>query len=373
MKKIGIITFHNVQNAGAMLQAFALKKYLETKGYEVYFIDYIQKKLLERNAIYRNPFRRAISNYRHNKNPITFLKIVIHGIITNMFFLRRLSVQKIFDEFRQKNFKIMALELIASTHFYALIAGSDQIWNSNLIGGSLDPIYFLSFSDINALKISYAASAGGLLSEKDLLVLPDLLKNLDYISVREKELAEQISPFTDKPVYTVLDPTLLLKKEEWLPLINKKFTHDPYIFLYVLEENRLLYKTVEYLSKKYKLKIVELGFKKRTSSTLVKHYDPFDFLSIIQNADYIVTNSFHGAVFSIVFEKQFIIIPHSTRNTRLENLLKSVDLLDRVIHEDSNLDMLGDISHFSEIKNKLNVLKESSENYLKMSLKHDKD
>lgn len=309
--KIGIITFHAPLNYGAVLQAYALSKYLESLGHEPCIIQYCPNKDLEglfvprygvfglHPADYINLYRqRAFGSFRRNYLSQT-------------------------DQIFYRSEQLKELE-----PFDAYICGSDQIWNPELTGGELDPAFFLSFAKNDVPRISYAASSGGYDIGK-IGSARDFLRNLTHISVREKELVGPVGELSGKPVVNVLDPTLL--PVSYLDLIEEKRAPG-YILLYCLQESRWMYEQVRNLSKLTGLPILNLGSKvnpwkhpgrQRCSS-------PEGFVTLFKNADYVVTNSFHGTVFSIIFERPFftmaLVGDRADRNVRMIDLLNATGL-----------------------------------------------
>lgn len=321
MKKIGIFTFHRAHNYGALLQAYALQTFLE-RSHDVYFIDYYNSNVYNGYKVFK-PIGRNILKW-----PVR----IYNNIANYKVNIRR---NKVFNNFIVNNLKICKNSKKTYENFDVLITGSDQVWNSYITGGLKDE-YTLNVGGSNLKRISYAASVGNInivKDNKDLYVKK--LNKLDYISVREQELKELLSEYLDdKKVTNVLDPTFLLTSDEWNKIIesNEK-VKDKYILAYVVKPNDEYVKIVNELSKKTGLKVI--CFDNNISENILERSifsDPFDFIRLIKNAEYIVTTSFHATVFSIIFNKNFWVVPHSATGSRVTELLNKFKLTDRVVN-----------------------------------------
>ena len=141
------------------------------------------------------------------------------------------------------------------------------------------------------------------------------MKNLDYIGVREKSAKKTLEELGAQDVKLNVDPTLLVKEEVWHKLAKNIDKKIKYILVYTLEINDELIKIVKNVSEKKNLQVICLDLKNRYGKRGMTRYtaDPREFLGYVKNAEYVITNSFHGTVFSIIFEKRFLSIPHKTR------------------------------------------------------------
>ena len=261
MKKIGIITFQNAHNYGGILQLYALKTYLENKGYSVDAINYINKQIESQYPFFpKIPFK----TYRKKVIIESILKIPIN-VVRNLYSLKQHII-------KYKKFNKFINNIVKTDRFYnikdfknlndydAFVCGSDQIWNPTLTGG-LDKVYFCDFNT-DATKISYAASMGlKELPELEELKFQRLINNFDYLGVRETTLKDYISKFTNQEVVENVDPTLLLDEKEYTKLI-KSNNYGKYIFVYSLVDDNKLFEIAEKLSEEKRLPIVELRYEK---------------------------------------------------------------------------------------------------------------
>lgn len=321
MKKIGILTFHNVPNYGAALQAFALNRIINQLNYDCKIINYFSDDLLHQYKLinFRN---RGIKNFL--KNTILIKK----NYYRNKKFI---LFQKKYYRQTEPIKRIKKLTDVIHDFDY-IITGSDQVWNKDITKESSD-IYFLNFfATEKPQKISYAASFGtDKIKYKDDLKL--LLKDFKSISVREESANRILHEVDINNVEVVIDPTMLLTRDEWNSIFKPIELKEPYILVYMLQKDDFMIDFVNKFTSNINLKVIHFGAINRYKVKTENKYcsGPDEFINLIRNAKYVITNSFHGVVFSIIFKKELFVIPHRTRNTRIENLLSKLKLEDRMI------------------------------------------
>lgn len=336
--KVGILTFHDAHNYGAVLQAYALKKYLIKLGYEAKIINYHHYTMPD-------GFPKSYNEKRWEK-----FNSFIKNLIDNE--------EKVY----QTEEELEKLEI----DFW--ICGSDQIWNPEITKG-INKGFFLDFKT-KGKKISYAVSMG----------IPELpkqyeeefkkcIEKLDYISVREEALKDYVKRFTDKTVTRTIDPTLLLEKKEYeeLTLENK---YGKYVLINELTPDERLTQIAKRIALEKNLKIIELNDKKKENyfCEQISDASPQEYLTLIKNANAIITNSFHGTVFSIIFEKEFYTITRLNRNSRMENILDIVDMRDRLITEIEEVDHIKE-QDYNKAKENLKKEVDKSKRFLEEVLK----
>ena len=345
MKKIGIITFHNAHNYGAMLQAYAL-----------------QQKLLENNEVEIIDFRNSYidKNYklfRRSRNPVNMIKFFINDL--KKYKKNKKRYDK-FEDFIRNNY-ILTKEHYnnekklknKAPDFDIYITGSDQVWNCNIAGRLLDA-YTLNFGKQEVKRISYAPSIGNSkIEEKYKQEYINKLRIINKISVREENARENLKKIIDKNIDVVLDPTLLLTREEWDERISEKIDdtkiNQKYILAYVVKQDENYNKIVNYISKKTELNVVHFQDEnKELKNVYASAYTegPFEFVNLIKNAEYVICTSFHATVFSIIYNKKFWVIPHKETGSRVTNLLEKLGILDRVIN---NLEEFEKLNYDKEI------------------------
>lgn len=362
MEKVGTVTLHYPYNYGSTLQAFALQKVLEQMGYESEIIDYICMYDFENYKLFR------IHQYKNR--PKTFLSDILY-------LKKNLKRRHSFRKFHKKYLKITSkkynsIEELKSlnTEMDAFVAGSDQIWNFECTGG-VDSVYFLDFVSSSKKKIAYAPSMGqNGQNQKDLDTIKPMLESFNSLSIREKSMEKKLESLTNRDFEVVLDPTLLLKSDDYSTLLNKD-NDGKYIFVYLLEPNNELVDYVSKLAKEKELKVLYISniTKKKifdsVNSENLYGLAPNEFLSKLKNAEYVVTNSFHATVFSIIFEKRFATFKTRKSFPRMLDLLGNLGLTNRIMDSNFNMD---DQIDFKTVNKKLELLKQNSINFLKSAL-----
>lgn len=314
--RVGILTFHRANNFGAVLQAYALLKYIQDEGIDCELIDYYPNNAIPpKYSLMRSIAHKAkcILYGRHGKNQLT--------------------KEKRFLAFRKCYFHI------SKTHYYGdkeilsnppkydvFISGSDQILNTTLTGCS--EAYYLGFVK-EGKKVSYASSFGREnISEDEKRLIREQIETFDCVSVREISGQILIEKNSHKHPTLVIDPVFLLNAKIWGTVCSNKLkTPDKYIFVYSMENSEPLEKLVVEAQTKYKLPVIVVrggGQSGRIKGNEVFSCGPTEFLRYIHDAEYVITNSFHGTALSMIFDKKLFCVAHSTRNTRLENILNIV-------------------------------------------------
>lgn len=316
--KIGIITFHFPVNYGAVLQTFALSNALESLGHEVEVIDYRPKYHTKKYGYSWRYCGLHLSNF------------ILPGL------------KKRFDLFRINNLKLS--DKIYSTiedlkgnppECDAYVCGSDQIWNPDIT--NFDPAYFLKFGNKSVRRISYAASFGkGELSDEEKKKIKPYVDELDFISIRENSGVDILKTIKNNSVQCVLDPTLLI--DDYSSIERPVLFNEEYVLVINLQNNSLLRDVSNHVYRESGLKCIVLNnfSMKRWQQKGCKRYpSPGKYISLVKNANFIVTNSFHGTIFSILFKKNFISTAllgvAAQKNVRITDLLKACKLETRFI------------------------------------------
>ena len=321
--KIGIVTFHRAFNYGANLQAFALNSYVNQMGYDCEIIDLYPNNAGRPSS---NAVRRLLSSAKlfllccKDKRTRRFTKFQKENY--------RLSLNKYYGD----------ADMNASSPRYdVLISGSDQVLNTTLTGETKS--YYLSF-DNKAKKISYGSSFGrATLSEMEYTLIESELIKFASLSVREKSGQNIIKERIGITSTLVLDPVFLLSKEKWNEKSAKCVLPNKYILVYAMETTKLLESTVKVMSERLGLPVyIIYGCTKRYIScwTVVEDCGPSEFVSYIKGASVIITNSFHGTAFSIIFEKKFVCVAHSTRNARLDNIMEIIGQQNNLVKDETS-------------------------------------
>lgn len=337
--RIGIITFHAPHNRGSMLQAFAIQSVLKeiNKNGEVEIIDFSNTNQRDMYALFRKV--DSIKDFVLNLLKVLYYK----------------PFKRYFDEFerfsslylnksKQKFIKTEELSSLDGK-YDCIIAGSDQIWNTKCYDA--DTAYYCG-AFVKTPKIAYAPSFGAndinLLSDKE--KYRDWINAFSYISIRENNGKKEIKKLTGKDVNVLLDPTLLLSRQEWNKLVLKDLPlPDKYIFFYSFGYPRNVCNFVKSFSNQFGLPVVMMDVKnwairgRGLGFNLCKYGGPNAFLTCIKNATLVFTSSFHGTVFSAIFEKNFLYLDDGIRSEfddRVMSILSEFGLEARLINVDKD-------------------------------------
>lgn len=365
MIRIKTITCHDVYNHGASLQAYALQTYLLTLGYDVEIIDYKPDYLSGHYKLW------SVANPLFDK-PIVKQLYLLAKLPGRLFALKR---KRLFDEFtrdylRLTNHRYHSLEELKSNPPQAdvYIAGSDQIWNTMFPNGR-DAAFYLDFAPPMAKRISYAASfATEDVVEEYKPFVKTMLQNFNEISIRERcslALLEQLGRTDGK---AVCDPVFLLPKEQWNDMLPKDATKEKYLLVYDSEKSANLKKIALRIAKEKNLKIYNVSaFKIGYADKELWGSSPLDFVLLVRDAEYVVSNSFHATAFSVIFGINFCVVNRTEKiNERMKSILEDLGLQERLI-SDFHLDLL-EIPDYKSIHDRLRKIIEASEDYLKSAL-----
>ena len=322
--KIGILTFHCAHNYGAVLQCYALQEYLKSFGHEVYVIDYRPQYLKYGLFVWYKWF---------SFNPLKCLKKILWQIHT--FSIQRNRSIK-FENFIHNKINLRELNLRSCNHdIDCFVFGSDQIWRKNR--EVFDPVYFADFNAAKNRKlISYAASMGiNSLSDNEKKQISKWLKRFSIITVREKYLKELLQPLTDKKIYNVIDPTFLLQPQDWDEIAINPSLNKPYVLIYQVIYNQSVYNIAQKAATEIGASIIEIVSNVKetiNSHQTVQTASPEEFLGWFRNAKFVVTTSFHGTAFSLIFNRPFVSIKQNRlSDLRIESMLSQIQLSNRFV------------------------------------------
>lgn len=319
--KIGIITFHFVNNFGGGLQAYALQRVIRNKfEAEAEIINYQNWFIKFTDFVRIFPITR-------NKSAI------LSGMRT---FSERFERKRQFANFLNTNFNISKkyksyFELKNNPPKYdKYICGSDQIWNPYITCGVARP-YWLSFVKEGGDKCAYAPSLGtGSIANYYIKQMKREIQKIDYLSIRESQSANQIKEWIGREAEVLIDPTFLLGKAEWREVADYDIkTPEHYILVYIMQSDYCVYDYVKQIKEQYKLPVVDIsryGYNPGFVDASIIGIGPAQFLGLFDKADIVCTNSYHGLVFSLIFGKKLYLIPSKTFGLRMVNLLKLLQI-----------------------------------------------
>ena len=373
MKSIGIITIHKINNYGSVFQAYALQKVCEDLGYKAEIIDYNFPNEAHSNNKYA--VRRVQSNEPHWIKMIYALALI----------RQHKSISAFVDKYQHLSAKQYNSpeELKSDAPQYDVyITGSDQLWNPRFCNG--DPAFMLHFAPDGALKISYAASISANRLPDELHPLyKELLGRYSHIAVRENSGVQVIKDITGKDATVVLDPTLLLNKEQWNAIAApKRQFKKKYILCYFLNYtfNAFPYvdELAQYMHKQTGYEIVRVARPPHHLGVPHTHYkvgaSPEEFLALVRDAEMVLTTSFHGTAFAVNYGKPVfsVVQDRNASDSRQVSLMHNLGLDEQVL---SVKDAMPDRRLFGYDVNaeqvRLEDLRKTSTEYLQKAIKND--
>ena len=363
--KAGLVTFYHIHHYGALLQAAATLRAVKALGWDCEIVDYYVN---QDNCLFHPPSSpgRAAADAH-----------------TALHYPALRQRQQRFDSFARRNLQLTPRRFLsldelrcAGPSYDLLISGSDQIWNPSIFPDKhFDPVFFGAFSDCR--KIAYAPSFGiphvpeGMEGE-----LRDYLAAFSHLSVREEQGREIVRQITGRPATVALDPTLLLTAGDWSAAAAPEAgIPSQYILCYCVSKPGALTPYIQRLSEKTGLPVVQLCGARRPAcpkAKLVLDAGPAEFLWLFQHAAYVCTNSFHGTVFSVQFQRPFFsaVAPAELaepERSRTFSLLRRLGLEDRIVGKGDTAALDADID-WQAAEKRLDAARRDSLAYLKAAL-----
>ena len=372
--RIGILTLPLHTNYGGILQAYALQTVLERMGHEIEVFNLKPKK--QTQPLWRYPLcyaKRCYQRFIRKQSVIIFREYYVNKT-------QPIIAEKI-NTFINHNIHLKVLDKLDELNnkdYNALVVGSDQVWRPRYFHfpGGIKNAYLHFAKDWNTKRIAYAASFGTdewEYSSTETTECANLIKLFDDVSVREKTGVELCREKFAISAFHVLDPTMLLDKEFYIDLLSKGNTHKPSgtLLCYILDPTDANTKLINDISLLYKLVPFKANAKSNNISDCIEDRmlpSIEQWLRSFYDAELVVTDSFHACVFSIIFEKQFVVVGNKGRGlTRIISLLEMFDLQDRLV---DCIDDLGKMSRidFVGVHKLLHTYQVKSQEFLKRSL-----
>lgn len=358
MKKIGIFTLNGNFNYGNRFQNYATQRYIEQLGYQAETIKY--KMNLDKINEDKNLFGKIKSHF-YSGDIYSIAKFKLNKLIN----LKKIKEKNKLLKYREENFKVFSNKYINETEetldqsvledelkqqelnnsYLSFFAGSDQVWN---LDNEKAPIFFFMPFIQKEKRNSIAASFGvNKIQEEFITDYSEGIDGMNRISVREDSGKDIVNKLTGRDSLVILDPTFLLSTTEWIDIAKDGgyIPKEKYILTYFIGEMTKEYKkTLELIADREKLKIINLNNINEPGYFVIA---PDIFLSLVKNAEFIFTDSFHGVAFSIIFKKPFMSVDrvdvHKNMNTRIISVLSKFDLIER--HNMKNIDNVMEIDY----------------------------
>ena len=386
--KVGVIThWRGDDNYGQQLQAYALQKFLISKGYDAFLIRYFapdELPVIDRFKLAKDFVRKCIFLFDKNrKAAYEQVQRYSHFRAIN----KEKNKKRKFREFQKEHLRMTECDYTSLEQLRtnppqadAYIVGSDQVWRPSVLDPSAGA-WYLQFGDNATKRISYAASIGRSITEKEREKFKSVLESFDAVSLREANAVEYFHSIGMERAKLVLDPTLLAPAEIYEPFLSES-NEQPYLFLYFLNVNsaeELQWEQIQqYMQKK------GLQLKSVSSSGYLPAMDLIpdnenqlltipEWLSAIHNARGVVTTSFHGVALSIVLHRPFVALllnnAYSGGNVRITSLLTDLGLESRILTAERGIETILDspIDWYS-VDEKLNTKRKESEDFLLSAL-----
>ena len=367
--KLGLLTFHNAANYGASLQAYALQKFLTDKGYDCEYINYVNASRGHEYSMTWHIF----DSLCHGKLTSAAAYLAGSPFLT----LRKLRFNKFYSQYLKKTEKVYRTSAEAAElngKYDRFIVGSDQVWNPACNGD--DTAFLLDFVKNNRERISYSSSFGvATIDEKHREAYKENLSSFHTLAVRESIGRDLIRELTGRDAQVVLDPVMLLTKEQWMQMVPDKKKKERFIFSYTNRDSQI----ADFFKTGYKLE----GRKHYILSRYTRPQDfinptsrvkygmsPQEFVSVIANADLVVSASFHCLAMSIILNRPFVAIltGDKGKDERPLNILRALDLESRILNPGMTVANVQAPIDWESVNKKIEKLKASSVSYLNIAI-----
>ena len=364
MKRIGTISYNiycNFTNYGSALQTWALHQAIKKTGNTPILVDYCPDILVDKDPL--NPFGNMWDKDDESRRMVELTMPAIRENYKkfDLFYYDRFD--RTAGSYRSDNFNT----ILKNEDLSGFVCGSDTIFCPDEFG--FDDGYYANYEVMQGKSVSYAASFGDPhFNDETYPILNNRLKNFKALGIRENLMIPYIKEHTSVPVQRVIDPTLLLRPEEYEKIISEKTINEKYILLYSRRYSPLMESYAEKLAKENNWKIVEISL--RAINAEKGHIMAYDagveeFLSLVKNAEFVVTNSFHGMIFSVQFKRPFVIFSREQCDNKIFELLELFGISDRMlINGEENFDDID----YSVVHQNIEKARSSSIDFLNMEL-----
>lgn len=353
-KKIGLITYPRIEDGkGRFLQAYALYTAINELGYDVEIINYYpyawrnKRRLIDKIGTFlKKPDIGEYYFILKKKYLRKRKKNIVAQSKNNYLLYINKNINYNINEIKDHLFLMENID-----KFDAFVCGSDQIWNPHFSCG-VDPNYYLSFAPKNK-RIAYAASIGTHNVSKDKLnKCVDKILEISYRSVRERSTKIMLSTKYNMKIEQVCDPTILMEKKWWDMLAGERNIKEKYLLMFLFDNNPLPRIFAEKIANLKGLRLICVSEEILDEKKYDMYYDmgPEYFVSLFKYAEYVITQSFHGTVLSLLFNKQFLVFDRSEKYEldglilRISDLLETVGLNDRIVENLTDFYLPNDIN-----------------------------
>ena len=369
MKNVGVVSYNircNFTNYGSALQSWALKETIEKIGGDklhAKLVDYCPDAHRESDPL--NPYKNMWDkDATARKN----CELTMPAIRENY---------KKFEDFYNTQFdrtkKMYVSEnfdsIVEEENIKKFVCGADTIFCVDEFG--IDDVFYANKKCMKEnYTFSYAASFGDShFTEETYKLLDQRLTNFKAIGIRESEMVDYIKERTVVDVERVIDPTLLLEADDYEKITSKEVPKEKYVLLYTRRGNQIMEDYADMIANKLHCKVIEISLKATNKDKHEMRYDAGveEFLNLVKNAEYVVTNSYHGMIFCVQFRKDFVIFSREQCDTKIEELLNIMGLRDRLLV--TGKERFKEEIDYDAVHNNIKSEKEKSIKFLQKQLK----
>jgi hypothetical protein len=362
--RIGILTYHRAHNYGAVLQCYALKEVIKSFGHEVNVIDYRQPEI-EKRYSFKSIFSKDRFHMFNIMYKIPYICLCVFRDLKRLYILHKKRI--VFESFQKNHLDLSPIYNDVLGHYDTYVIGSDMLWADECMAGRFEDKYLGRFPHEKSKVVGYAISGTPKSFNKLFKQFSnEFLDNFSALSIREKILYNIVKDHTNRDVEQCIDPTLLTEKKLWEPLVEQSITEKPYLVTYYLRmprevRNKLNEKVYEFATIN-NMAIVNIDVSENAEPITVEK-----FVTILANSSYTITDSFHGIIFSLIFNRPFNAVKlNDSHDARYVDILNTLHIQECLICYSDRL-AIPEIN-YDEVNTRISDFRRSSLNFLKSNL-----
>lgn len=357
----------NFTNYGSALQSWALSQVMKKLGHRPVLVDYCPDCLKDKDPL--NPMKNMWDTDEESRRmcELSLPAIKVNYEKFERFYTERFNRTK--KVYTKENFN----DIITDEGIDGFVCGSDTIFCIDEFG--IDDGYYANYPVMkNGYSIAYAASFGDShFTDETYKILDERFSNFKALGIRENWMIPYIKEHSNTPVQRVLDPTLLLTQKDFDTIaVKERLEEDRYLLLYARRYNKKMFDYAERVAKQKGLKIIDISLRATNADKHRMFYEAGveEFLSLVKYADYVVTNSFHGMIMAVQYQRPFVIFSREQCDIKIDEVLEVLGLENRKLFEGENL--VDGIIDYSSVKARIQSAKEGSVAYLSNALSNCK-
>ena len=364
MKKIGIVSYNiygNFTNYGSALQSWALQQTIKFLGYQPVLVDYCPDVLRDMDPL--NPYKNMWDKDEESKK---MCELTMPAIRNNYYKFNDFYTNRFYrtqEKYVSANFN----DIVKNENLTGFVCGSDTIFCMDEFG--FDDGYYANYECMQKHSVAYAASFGDAhFDEHTFEVLKQRLNNFKALGIRENKMIPFIQENTKIPAFRTIDPTLLLKSDDYKEITAPKMENEKYLLLYARRYNKKMFDYADKLAEKNGWKVIDISLRAENAGKHRMAYDAGveEFLSLVKHSEYVVTNSFHAIIFATQFCRPFVAFSRDYGDSKIAELLSLFGLSDRLLVNGD--EELADSIDFNAVNERLAPYRVVSFNFLKKEL-----